>query len=153
MDAVHSPEQNMAEKVPARLVEEASYFEDGYKPILDFHGWRVAVLRDTEDVRPEAVSRVERHRETNEVFILTEGQADLIIFDGGDQPAETPHVFPMELNVAYNIQDGVWHHCVLSEDAHIVLFERTNTSAENSDYAALTPAQIDLIQSKLSVDH
>ena len=143
----------MVEQVPSRLVEEASYFDEGYKPILDFHGWRVAVLRDTEDVRPEAVSRVERHRETNEVFILTEGQADLIILDGGDQPADKAYVFPMELNVAYNIQDGVWHHCVLSEDAHIILFERTNTAEENSDYAALTPALIKRIQAQLSVGH
>lgn len=143
----------MAEQVPSKLVEEASYFDEGYKPILDFHGWRVAVLRDIEDVRPEAVTRVERHRETNEVFILTEGQADLIIVDGGDQLSDTIYVFPMELNVAYNIQDGVWHHCVLSEDAHIILFERTNTSAENSDYAALSPAQIARIQAQLSVGH
>ncbi len=143
----------MVEQVPSRLVEEASYFGDGYLPILDFHGWRVAVLREIDDVRPEAVSRVERHRETNEVFILTEGQADLIILDGGDQPADKPYVFPMELNVAYNIQDGVWHHCVLSEDAHIILFERTDTTEANSDYAALTPVQIKQIMAQLSVGH
>lgn len=141
----------MTEHVPPHLVEEAAYFGDGYQPILDFHGWRVAVLRDTESVRAETLTQVERHRETNEVFILTEGQADLIIFDGGDLLSGEPFVFPMELNVAYNIQEGVWHHCVLSEDAHIVLFERTNTSLENSDYAALTPEQIESIQSRLTV--
>jgi ureidoglycolate hydrolase len=141
----------MSEHVPVELVEEAAYFGDGYQPILDFHGWRVAVLRDIESVRPEAISQVERHRETNEVFILTEGQADLIVFAGGDTPGDEYYVFPMELNVAYNIQDGVWHHCVLSEDAHIILFERTNTSLENSDYAALSPDQIEAIRARLSV--
>lgn len=141
----------MTDHVPAHLVEEASFFGDGYQPILDFHGWRVAVLRYMDDLRPEALRQVERHRETNEVFILTEGQADLIIAAGGDTPGDEVYVFPMELNVAYNIQDGVWHHCVLSEDAHIVLFERTNTSAENSDYAALTPKQIKTIRERLSV--
>lgn len=141
----------MSEHVPAHLVEEASYFGEGYRPILDFHGWRVAVLRYVDDVKPEALRRVERHRETNEVFILTEGQADLIIFAGGDTPGDEFYVFPMELNVAYNIQDGVWHHSILSEDAHILLFERTNTSAENSDYADLTPEQVKAIRARLSV--
>lgn len=142
----------MSEHVPPHLIEEAAYFGDGYSPILDFHGWRVAVLRYIDSVSPETVHQVERHRETNEVFILTEGQADLIIFDGGDTLEGEPYVFPMELNVAYNIQDGVWHHSVLSEDAHIVLFERTNTGSANSDFAALTPEQIATIQAKFSFD-
>ncbi len=124
--------------VPAHLMEVGESFEQRYQPILDFHGWRVAVLRHFADVAPETFHQVERHRATNEVFILTAGQADLIVCDGDERPADC-YVFPMRLNVAYNIQQAVWHHVVMSPDAHIILVERTDTTVENSDYAELPP--------------
>jgi len=105
-------------------------------PELDFHGWRVAMLRHFDQLAPENFQQVERHLETNEVFILTAGQADLIVCDGDAKPT-APYVFPMVLNVAYNIQQAVWHNVVMSVDAHIILFERTDTTVENSDYARL----------------
>ena len=136
--------------LPARLVEIGSFFGQGYRPVLDFHGWRVAMLRHADTVSPEAFHRVERHRETNEVFILTAGRADLIVCDGGDEPGEA-FVTPMELNVAYNIGRAVWHQVVMSPDAHIVLVERTDTSVENSDYAELPVDRIAAIAAQFRV--
>lgn len=138
-------ENTTAAQVPAKLLEIGEWFEAGYKPVLDFHGWRVAVLRHSEAQDPANFKRVERHRETNEVFILTAGQADLIVLDGDATPGK-PFVFPMELNVAYNIQQGVWHHVVQSEDGHIILIERTDTSRQNSDYVELPAAVIEEIK-------
>lgn len=140
----------MAE-ILARLVETGAYFDEGYRPVLDFHGWRVAMLRAKDDNQPETFYRVERHRETNEVFILTAGQADLIVCDGDGEPGEW-FVTAMEHNVAYNIGLGVWHHAVLSPDAHIILFERTDTSFANSDYAELPPDQIAAIAAQFRLD-
>lgn len=135
---------------PDRLVEVAEYFGEGYKPILDFKGWRVAVLRHGSAVKPNALTRVERHNETNEVFILTEGKADLVICDGDDVPTDV-FVTAMELNVAYNIRDGVWHNIVMSEDAHVILVEKTNTSVENSNYHPLSAEQIATATAALTV--
>jgi len=97
--------------VPEHLLEIGASFEQTYTPVLDFHGWRVAMLRHFDKLAPENFQEVERHRETNEVFILTAGQADLIICDDEAGPTDP--------------------------DAHIILFERTNTAVENSDYAQL----------------
>jgi hypothetical protein len=135
---------------PDRLVEIGEYFGEGYKPILDFKGWRVAVLRRGDATTAGALTRVERHNETNEVFILTAGQADLVVCDGGNEPTDVL-VTAMELNVAYNIRDGVWHHIVMSEDSHVILVEKTNTSRENSDYHDLTPEQIATAKASLTV--
>lgn len=136
--------------IPQSLVEIGVSFEQTYKPVLDFHGWRVAMLRHCDAVVPETFYRVERHRNTNEVFILTAGKADLIILDGDQMPG-TPFVFPMELNAAYNIQQSVWHHVVMTPDAHIILFERTDTSVENSDYAELPAAVVQHIKKQFTV--
>jgi ureidoglycolate hydrolase len=121
-------------KVPALLLEIGESFEQKYTPVLDFDGWRVAMLRHSEATDRTAFQRIERHNETNEIFILTEGKAYLIIGEEDDRRPEIFHVFPMRLNVAYNIKPHVWHHAILSEDAHIILFEKTNTDKSNSDY-------------------
>jgi ureidoglycolate hydrolase len=138
------------ENIPAALVEIGESFEQKYQPILDFDGWRVAVLRHNEATRPDTFYRVERHRATNEVFILTEGKADLIVLDGADVPS-TPHTFPMRLNVAYNIQKSVWHHVVMTPDAHIILVERTDTTAANSDYFELPQPTVAAIKGAFTI--
>ena len=137
--------------IPERLLEIGESFVQAYQPVLDFHGWRVAMLRYFDMVAPETLYRVERHRETNEVFILTAGDADLILCDGDSQPVEPCHVFPMRLNVAYNVQQLVWHHVVMSPNAHIIIFERTDTTVENSDYAELPAALVASTKSRFSV--
>jgi cupin fold WbuC family metalloprotein len=136
--------------VPEELVEIGSSFEQTYRPVLDFHGWKIAMLRHFDVVDPDTFYRLERHWNTNEVFILTAGQADLIIFDGDKKPI-SPYVFPMELNVAYNIQQSVWHHVVMSQDAHIILFERTETGLETTDYVELEPEVIGRIKAQFTV--
>jgi hypothetical protein len=135
---------------PEHLVETASFFGEGYQPVLDFHGWRVAMLRSNSVTEPGAFHRVERHRETNEVFILTAGDADLVVCDGDTQPTDW-HITAMELNVAYNIGQSVWHNVVMSPDAHIILFERTDTTIENSDYAELNADRIAAISGRFTV--
>jgi ureidoglycolate hydrolase len=137
--------------IPKTLVEIGASFEQTYQPVLDFHGWKVAMLRHFDVVAPETFYRVERHWNTNEVFILTAGQADLIILAGDNQPGEPFYVFPMELNVAYNIQQSVWHHVVMSLDAHIIIFERNETSIQTTDYAELDPPLVATIRAKFTI--
>ena len=110
-------------KLSSDLVETGSCFEQMFKPVIVTGEWRVAVLRQCDKVYPHCIQEVERHNETDEVFILTMGKADLIIVEEKDGQA-IPHVIPMGLNVAYNVKQSVWHHAVLSEDAHIFLFEK-----------------------------
>jgi hypothetical protein len=134
--------------IPNNLLELGQYFNDGYKPVLDFHGWRVAMLRYADMVDARNLHQVERHRNTNEVFILTAGEADLILCDAGDTP-QNAYVLAMKHNVAYNIPDYGWHHVIMSKDAHIILFERTETSAATSDYAKLSSSQLETIHNHL----
>jgi hypothetical protein len=118
--------------------------------MLDFKGWRVAVLRYFDGVAPEGFHRVERHRNTNEVFILTAGAADLIVCDGDVAPTTTS-VFPMDVNAVYNIRQAVWHHVVMSRDAHIILFERSDTGLATTDYAELAPQVIAQMKERFTV--
>jgi hypothetical protein len=53
--------------------------------------------------------------------------------------------------VAYNVQQAVWHHVVMSEDAHIVLVERTDTSRENSEAVELPEEVVQKIRRQFTL--
>ena len=137
-------------EVPKNLIEIGEYFGVGFQPVLDFEGWRVAMKRYAENTHPSKFHSVDRHNETNEVFILTKGQAELLLMEGGDRPT-TFHLIPMELNVAYSVQQSAWHHVFMSEDAHIIVFERSNTSRENSDHFELDGETIAAIRAQVRI--
>lgn len=137
-------------ELPQELVGVAQHFGPGFAPVMDFSGWRVAVSRHNPANRPADFSKVQRHNETNEVFILTQGQAQMVVLEG-DLPPTRPHVFQLEPNVVYNVQQGVWHAGFLSEDAHIVIFERTDTGAHNSDVFTLDEATIQEILAQITI--
>ena len=96
----------MEKSVPTHLMEIGESFEQKYQPVLDFYGWRVAMLRYMADTDIENLKKVERHNETNEVFILTTGEADMIVCDNEEKPGRI-FIFPMRRNVAYNFQKRV----------------------------------------------
>lgn len=136
-------------KISSDLVETGSCFEQRFEPVIETGDWRIAVLRQCANVMPGDVQRVERHNETDEVFILTVGKADLIILEEiADK--QKPHVIPMQQNVAYNVKRSVWHHVNLSEDGHIFLFEKANTSTGNSEYMLIAPEIQKEIRAKIS---
>jgi ureidoglycolate hydrolase len=117
----------------------------GYKPVVDYGTWRVAVLNYIDELIPERIERLERHNETDEVFVLWTGQAVLFMGDpksdgaGGDSEVSALHPHVMEPLKMYNVKRGAWHAVVLSRDASILLVENRDTSTSNSDYTPLNP--------------
>jgi hypothetical protein len=115
------------------LLEMHEYLGEGYKPLIDFNCWRVAVLRYLDELRPDHISYFERHNETDEVFVLLQGQAVLFMGQGEDTVDEMiPYV--MKPGVFYNVKCGAWHTVALSRDATILLVENRDTARENSTY-------------------
>ncbi|MBQ3356201.1 MAG: cupin [Oscillospiraceae bacterium] len=103
------------------------YTGDGYQPVHDFASWRVAYLNCQESNTAEGMRYIERHNETDEIFVLLNGEATLLI---GEERA--PVV--MEKFKTYNVKQGVWHNVIVSRDVKILIVENSNTSEENSDY-------------------
>src|SRR3954470_19207079 len=135
-------------EVPQELVAIGEYFGNGFQPVLNFSGWRVAMKRFADSTHPANFHSVDRHNETNEVFILTEGKAEMLLMEGKQQPT-TFHLFPMQLNVAYSVQQSAWHHVFMAEGSHIIVFERSDTSRINSDQAELDEAIVAAIRSQV----
>jgi len=110
-------------------LEILEYKGEGYKPLVRFGGWRVAVIRYSENFDEKNYYRVERHHLTDEVFILASGSAKLIV--GADESLKTVE---MEKEKVYNIKKDVWHHILVSRDAFVIIMENDDTSKENSEY-------------------
>jgi ureidoglycolate hydrolase len=122
------------------LIEIKSYDRKGYKPLIDFGSWRVAILRWEEASLPVNIRSMERHTETDEVFVLLEGKATLIL---GGKGALVDCIYPqvMEIGKVYNIKQQVWHTAMLSQDASILIVENQDTGVENSEYCMLSEKQ------------
>lgn len=128
------------------LLEIKEYGGEGYQPLVDFGTWRVAFLRFIDELIPENIHRVERHVETDEVFVLLHGQAVLFLGEGENE-IEQLHQVLMQPGKLYNIRKNAWHTCVLSRDATILLVENKDTGIKNTDYIELS-----LLQRKTLVD-
>ena len=108
-------------------VEVLDYKGENYKPAMNFGAWRVAYLNHGSNFLEENFEKIERHNETDEVFVLLEGSATLIV-------GEELNRIEMETHKIYNIPRGVWHHIFTTEGTRVMIVENENTTKENSEY-------------------
>lgn len=97
----------------------------GYKPAVKFEAWRVAFLKHADSF--DRIVKLERHMETDEIFMLLEGEATLII--GLEKT-----LVPMEKHKIYNVKKGTWHNIKVSEDAKVFIVENDDTTVNNTEY-------------------
>ncbi len=122
------------------LLEISEYDGIGYKPLVDYGAWRVAVLRYIDELRPENLKGMQRHLETDEVFVLLAGRCILFLGEGGEAVTaiHAEDMVPLRL---YNVRRGAWHTHALSEDAMVLIVENRDTGSANSSDVALAPGQ------------
>jgi len=139
-----------AEAIDRELLEMGEHDGEGYRPLVDFGGWRVAMLNYSADLLPEHLTRMQRHDETDEVFVLLAGRCILFVGEGRDAVTRI-HAEELRPGRVYNVKRAVWHTHTLSPDAKVLVVENRETTYDNSPFTSLTPAQhrrlIDLTRS------
>lgn len=120
------------------LIEILENHGTDYLPLVWFEGWRVAILNDAPKFRRETMPYMERHNETDEVFVLLGGVCTLYIGDGQESLGAIT-ALKMESRKIYNIKKGVWHNLTAGPDTSILIVENADTSKHNSDYIPITP--------------
>ncbi len=130
-------------------IEITKIDQKGYTPLVDYQTWRVAVLRYCDDVKVDHLNSMQRHLETDEVFVLLEGNCVLIAGGAGEHPEEIQCV-RMIKNQLYNVKKGVWHTHALDEEGSVLIIENQDTSDINSPTEPLSREQIDAIQNQVS---
>jgi len=122
------------------LIEIREHNEPDYMPMIDYQTWRVALMNYTPDLLPEKINRMQKHTETDEVFVLMKGHCILLIGEG-EEGVTKIHAVDMELYKLYNVKRGVWHSHTFSEDARVLIVENRDTVVENSPFVSLSESQ------------
>ncbi len=128
----------------ADVLEIKEYTGYGYQSLIYFAGWRVAILRWIETSLPEAISTMERHMQTDEVFVLLAGRAALVLGGNGAVAADL-QVQLLENGRIYNVRQAAWHTTLLSRDASILIVENRDTGESNTEYCNLSEEQRQVI--------
>jgi hypothetical protein len=130
--------------VGEHLMEVREYWGEGYRPLVDFGAWRVAILRYSEELLPENIKDMQRHNETDEVFVLLAGKCILFIGEGGEK-VEQVFAEDLEPNKLYNVKKACWHNHTLDHDAVVLIVENVDTTAENSSNVGLSNEQARMV--------
>lgn len=122
-------------------IEISSYEGEGYKPMIDYNSWRVAILRYCEELEIQNLKTMQKHNETDEVFVLLEGNCTLFVGGNGDSIHDIDGIVmkPMQL---YNVKKGVWHTHTLDKKGTVLIVENKETSDMNSPTLNLTQEQL-----------
>ena len=123
------------------MIEEIEIQGRGFVPLKDYGSWRIAQLSyDAELNAPESLASLGRHLETEEAFLLVEGEAVMVIAGIRDIPQnfETVRFFPGKI---YVVRQGQWHAAVLKPGARLLIVENRDTGAENSENHILSDSE------------
>ena len=126
--------------IDQKLLEIKTYSEEGYRPVIDYDSWRVAVLNYCDELLPENITKFQRHDETDEVFVLLKGRCILFIGEGDEEITEI-HAQSMEPLKLYNVKKSVWHSHSLSQEAMVLIVENRDTTDANSPEIKLNRKQ------------
>jgi ureidoglycolate hydrolase len=131
-------------------IDIAELPKEGYQPLVDYETWRVAVLKYCEDVRIENIKTMQRHLETDEVFVLLKGACTLIT-GGSNCSIEEIDTIQMQPHKIYNVKKGVWHNHVLDEEGEVLIVENQNTCDDNSPILKLTGEEILQVRDRIVI--
>lgn len=126
--------------IEQKLLDIKTYSEEGYRPVIDYDSWRVAVLNYCDELLPENITKFQRHDETDEVFVLLKGSCILFIGEGDEEITEI-HAQSMEPLKLYNVKKSVWHSHSLSQEAMVLIVENRDTTDANSPEIKLNRKQ------------
>ena len=123
-----------------KAIEITNFPVTDYEPLVDYEGWRVAVLAFCENTTLPKIQTMQRHDFTDEVFVLIRGNCTLLTGGNGDAPKEMD-VLKLEPYKAYNVKKGYWHNHILDEEGIVLIVENQDTCDANSPVFPLTEEQ------------
>ncbi|MDR1593823.1 MAG: hypothetical protein LBS43_04970 [Prevotellaceae bacterium] len=124
------------------LIEEYLYDGKGYDPCLIREQWQAALLNYAPEQGFDRIDKVEKHAQTDEVFVVLKGRSVLIGAEiTGDTICFTTKL--LEEGIIYNVPKNVWHNIAMDTDARIFICENAGTHLNDCTYHPLTAGQRD----------
>ena len=122
-------------------IEVKEFSGEGMSRIYENQKWTVGIKnwKPANDI--SGIDCLERHNETDELFVLLGGRCTLIYANEKGQNLEI-EALKMEPFKVYNIPATLWHNTVTRKDTKMVLIEDSSTGSHNSDVLSLKEDQI-----------
>lgn len=138
------PQAKEEKVVEINMLEKIDYTGNGFQPVYT-REWQLAYLNYDESLEPQYVNKIERHKLTDEAFILLEGKGYLVMAqkDGGKA---TFSVHDLEIGVIYNVPKGAWHFYSTGKDSKLLIVENTNTHLKDVEYYELNQEELKELQ-------
>jgi mannose-6-phosphate isomerase-like protein (cupin superfamily) len=137
----------MNDATESHSVEIKTWEGEGYQALVTDGEWLVALMNWEQRFDLSDIGKIERHLETDEVFVLLKGSG--VLYIRNEQGLIT---YPMQPGVLYNVPKGTWHNVAGSRDATWLIVENRNTTMENSNYTQLAEDEIEALRARISTD-
>lgn len=118
---------------------------EGMTRVFENKKWMVGIKnwKPMNDI--SGIDRLERHHETDELFVLISGTCTLLYANEGENGLDIGCV-KMEQGKVYSIPAGLWHNTVTEKSSKLVLIEDSVTCAQNSSELLLDEKQLNAIR-------
>lgn len=110
----------------------------GFCPLVICPGWQVSQLNDCEALHADTLAAIEKHDDTDEVFVLVKGESRLVIAHVPEHGAATFDCVAMEQGITYNVPRSVWHAISTAPGAQVMIVERDRTHVDGVARRTLT---------------
>ena len=126
-------------------IEVKDFSGEGMSRVYENQKWTVGIKnwKPANDI--SGIDCLERHNETDELFILLTGTCTLIYANENSGNLDIQAV-KMEPFKVYNIPATLWHNTVTQKDTKMALIEDSSTASHNSNVLSLNGEQIDRVK-------
>ena len=101
--------------------------ELGFNKLFDIETCTVGIINGHIGLSKENQKKIERHNETDEIFIPIKGKSALFV--GEDR--KYVELYPGKV---YCVKKGIWHSFVSDAGGTVIAVEKTDTGDGNSEY-------------------
>jgi mannose-6-phosphate isomerase-like protein (cupin superfamily) len=125
------------------LVEVHRWDGEGYRPLVFSDGWMAALLNWEPIMGLKKATDIERHKETDEVFVLMKGHAALYVVE-----AEGLRVIELDPGLIYNVTKGTWHNLLATHDSTFLIVENRGTHLHDTETRKLNPSELESLENQ-----
>ena len=127
------------------MLEIYDWAGEGFAPLVFTESWQAALLNWEPLFDRKNLNEIERHNETDEVFVLLRGRA--LLFTRPDDGAL--RAVEMQAGTIYNVPAGVWHNLVATRDVSFLIVENRDTHLHDTEIRPITAAELAQLDAQL----
>ncbi len=117
----------------------------GYQPLLFSDGWQVALLNWEPLFAHQNLTEIERHNQTDEVFVLLQGQA--VLFTRTDD--RSLQVVELTRGQICNVPRAVWHNVIATQDVKFLIVENRDTHLHDTEIRPISADELSALDAQL----